>query len=175
MRANALGPPELTAKYVKERLFGVGARPGELRVLVDGFPRDGARWACFKDAVKDFWSPGPPLGVHEDREGSLEMLAQAGMGGSNSVRQRTYLIALKNDRDDARKRSVSRGRPLDEFDKRFDEWEATFKEVEETMRRDMTDCMVSPLPKEYRAGEMVECVVDLLRSWEVLGERSGAT
>jgi UMP-CMP kinase len=174
MRANALGPPELTAKYVKERLFGVGARPEELRVLIDGFPRDAARWACFKDAVKDCWSLVSPPGVHEGSENSLEILSQTGRGEPDSVRQKTYLIALKHDRDDARRRSVSRGRALDDFDKRFEEWEATFKDVEETMRLDMTDCMVRPMPREYGADEMVECVENLLRSWKVLQERSSA-
>jgi UMP-CMP kinase len=41
--ANTLAPLHLTPKYVKERLFGVGAAACDVRVLVDGFPRDAAR------------------------------------------------------------------------------------------------------------------------------------
>jgi hypothetical protein len=62
---NSLAPVNYTPKYVKERIFGVGARPGDVRVLINGFPRDVARWPYFKEAVKDFWTPslGSPVVV----------------------------------------------------------------------------------------------------------------
>jgi len=42
---------------MKERIFGVGASPRAVRVLVDGFPRDLERWQCFKEIAKDCFKP----------------------------------------------------------------------------------------------------------------------
>jgi UMP-CMP kinase len=54
---NTLAPVNLTPKYVKERLFGIGAQPGVMHFLIDGFPRDAARWPYFTDVVRDLWVP----------------------------------------------------------------------------------------------------------------------
>jgi len=105
---NTLAPLHLTPKYVKERLFGVGATPGDIRVLVDGFPRDVARWHVFKDAVKESWVPS-----------------------ENGV-----LVVLHVDRETARVRSEKRSRVGDSFEKRFEEHEKNVGEVVDAMRAD---------------------------------------
>ncbi|KAF2830101.1 hypothetical protein CC86DRAFT_403422 [Ophiobolus disseminans] len=69
--ANTLAPLHLTPKYVKERLFGVGATSGDVRILVDGFPRDAARWHVFKDMLKELWVPNKDaflVALEVDRE-----------------------------------------------------------------------------------------------------------
>jgi UMP-CMP kinase len=106
--ANSLAPVNCTPKYVKERIFGVGARPGDVRVLIDGFPRDVARWPYFKEAVKEFWMPslGSPV------------------------------IVLNADREVLGKRFEKRGRAGDEFDKRFDEHNEKIGPIVETMKQD---------------------------------------
>jgi UMP-CMP kinase len=105
--ANSLAPVNYTPKYVKERIFGVGAQPGDVRVLIDGFPRDVARWPYFKDAVEEFWTP------------SL----------------RSPVIVLNADREVLRERFEKRGRAGDEFDKRFDEHNENIGPIVETMRQ----------------------------------------
>lgn len=59
VQANTLAPKHTTPKYVKERLFGVGAEDVRATkcVLIDGFPRDVGRWTCFTDAVKEQCTP----------------------------------------------------------------------------------------------------------------------
>jgi UMP-CMP kinase len=105
---NSLAPVNYTPKYVKERIFGVGARPGDVRVLINGFPRDVARWPYFKDAVKDFWTPslGSPV------------------------------VVLSADWEVLRERFARRGRAGDEFDKRFDEHDEKIGPIVEAMRQD---------------------------------------
>ena len=105
---NTLAPLHLTPKYVKERLFGVGATPGDIRVLVDGFPRDAARWEVFKDVVKELWVPS----------------------------ENAFLVMLHVDRETARARSGKRGRVGDSFEKRFEEHEKNVGEVVDAMRAD---------------------------------------
>jgi adenylate kinase family enzyme len=108
VKANRLAPVKYTPTYVKERIFGVGARPGTIRVLIDGFPRDVARWLYFKEAVKEFWTP------------SL----------------RVSVIILYADREVLRERFEKRKRTGDEFDKRFDEHEEKIGPIVEAMKQD---------------------------------------
>jgi adenylate kinase family enzyme len=108
VKANSLAPVNYTPKYVKERIFGVGARQGPVRVLVDGFPRDVARWPYFKEAVKEFWTP------------SL----------------RASVIILYADWEVLRERFDKRRRAGDEFDRRLDEHEEKIRPIVEAMRQD---------------------------------------
>jgi UMP-CMP kinase len=98
----------LTPKYVKERLFGVGAPPGIVRILIDGFPRDVGRWLYFKDTVKLSWRPS----------------------------DKAVLIVLQVNKEIAKERFEKRGRVGDEFDKRFDEHEKSIDPIIEAMRSD---------------------------------------
>jgi UMP-CMP kinase len=106
--ANTLAPVALTPKYVKERIFGVGAQLGDVRVLVDGFPRNVERWPYFKDAVKEYWTPS----------------------------EEATVILLHADRDVTWERFEKRGRAGDEFDKRFDDHEENIGPIVEAMRQD---------------------------------------
>jgi UMP-CMP kinase len=106
VEANTLAPVHLTPKYVKERLFGAGATQVHVRVLIDGFPRDAARWESFKNEVQEFLKP------------------------SND----TLCIVLQVTQETARARYKKRGRAGDEFFKRFEEHEKNFEAIKEAMR-----------------------------------------
>ncbi|KAH4054290.1 hypothetical protein HBH49_078240 [Parastagonospora nodorum] len=108
VKANTLAPVNLTPKYVKERIFGVGARPGIVCVLIDGFPRDAARWPYFKDAIGQHWTPS----------------------------EKAVLIVLHASRETTKERFEKRGRAGDEFDKRFDEHEKSIDPIIEVMKSD---------------------------------------
>jgi len=108
VKANTLAPVNLTPKYVKERIFGVGARPGIVRTLVDGFPRDVARWPYFKDAVEQHWTPS----------------------------DKAVLIVLHASKETTKERFEKRGRADDEFDRRFDEHEKSIDPIIEAMKSD---------------------------------------
>lgn len=108
VKANTLAPVNLTPKYVMERLFVVDARPGIVRILVDGFPRDAARWPYFKDAVKEYWEPS----------------------------DKAVVMVLHASRELTRERFEKRGRVGDEFDTRFDEHERKIDPISEAMRKD---------------------------------------
>jgi UMP-CMP kinase len=140
VRQNTLAPLHLTPKYVKERLFGAGATPGDVRVLVDGFPRDAARWSYFKDAVKDRWVPN----------------------------EHAFLVILNNDRETARARSKNRGRPGDAFNKRFEEHGRNVEAVQTAMRRDGVRIIEVVTSRDLEASEVQEIVVKELEKWEGL-------
>lgn len=108
VKANTLAPVDLTPKYVKERLFGVGARPGIVRILIDGFPRDVARWSYFKATVEEHWTPN----------------------------DKAVLIVLHASRETTKERFEKRGRAGDEFDKRLDEHEKSIDPIIEAMKSD---------------------------------------
>jgi UMP-CMP kinase len=108
VKANTLAPVNLTPKYVKERTFGVSARPGIVRILIDGFPRDAARWPYFKDAVEQHWTPS----------------------------DKAVLIVLHASRETTKECFEKRGRAGDEFDKRFDEHEKSIDPIMEAMKSD---------------------------------------
>lgn len=110
MKANGLALVHSTSKYVFERIFGVGATPGPVRVLIDGFPRDEARCRYFVDMLRESgkWSPCD--------------------GGA-------VVLVLKVEREVAKVRYVQRGREGDEFEKRFREHEKSIGEIVEAMRR----------------------------------------
>lgn len=55
--AGTLGPVHLTPKYVKERIFPADCDPSNVRILIDGFPRDAQRWVPFKEFAKPYWTP----------------------------------------------------------------------------------------------------------------------
>jgi UMP-CMP kinase len=108
--SNSVAPVHLTSRYVFERILSVGATPQSVRVLVDGFPRDAARWRYFVAMLRDKgkWSLGD--------------------GG-------TLVVVLKVEREVARERYVKRGRKGDEFEKRFCEHEESIEQIVEAMRR----------------------------------------
>ncbi|KAL5118165.1 Diphthamide biosynthesis protein 1 [Pleosporales sp. CAS-2024a] len=108
VKANTLAPMHLTPRYVKERLFGAGARPGVVGIIVDGFPRDIARWMYFKDIVKEYWMP------------------------TNEA----VLIVLQASKETTKKRFEQRGRAGDEFDNRFDEHERSIDTIIDGMKGD---------------------------------------
>jgi UMP-CMP kinase len=121
-------------------LFGVGATPGNVRVLVDGFPRDAARWSYFKDSVKDRWVPS----------------------------EHAFLVVLNVDRETARARSKNRGRPGDTFDKRFEEHGRNVGAVQIAMQRDGVRIIEVVTSRELQASEVLEIVVKELEKWEGL-------
>lgn len=125
-----LGPYHLTPKYVKERVFPAGCNPQNVRILIDGFPRDAQRWLPFKEFAKPFWTPSG----------------------------RSVLVVLDVERDVALQRFVSRGRPGDVFERRFDEHAKLVPEIVEAMREDGVSVVV--VGKEQNGG--VEAVVDKL-------------
>ncbi|OAK98191.1 hypothetical protein IQ06DRAFT_307337 [Phaeosphaeriaceae sp. SRC1lsM3a] len=108
MPANELAPVHLTPKYVAEPIFGLQARQGQVRVLVDGFPRNAAQLRWFVDTVKEKWRPG-----------------------SGAV-----VLVLRVDQEVARKRHERRPRAGDEFKKRFDEHEENIGAIVDAMRWD---------------------------------------
>jgi UMP-CMP kinase len=125
---NTLAPPNQTPKYVRERIFGVGAQPGDTRVLIDGFPRDVERWPYFKEAVKEYWTPG--------------------VGAS--------VIVLHADREVIRQRFEKRGRKGDEFDKRFNEHQEKIGQIVEAMRQD--GLTVVELSANEGKDTLIECL-----------------
>jgi UMP-CMP kinase len=106
--ANTLALTNLTPKYVKEHLFGVGAQPGVMRFLVDGFPRDAARWPYSKDIVRDLWVPS----------------------------ERVVVVVLNINREIARERYEKRSRIGDAFDERFDDHEDKIRPIVDAIRED---------------------------------------
>jgi adenylate kinase family enzyme len=108
-----LAPPELTSKYINERLFGVGATSGQVRVLVDGFPRDVDRWQRFKEMAKDVFKPN----------------------------ENTFLIVLHISVEAAWARYELRARPGDDFEGRFEQYERNEREVSDAMVKDGVLCL----------------------------------
>jgi UMP-CMP kinase len=100
----------LTPKYVQERLFGVGARPGQVRILIYGVPRDAARWPYCKEGLEKWWSP--------------------------FGKDRGFAVVLQVGREVARERFAAESRAGDVFEKRFDEHEEKIDAVMEAMRDD---------------------------------------
>lgn len=107
VRAGTLGPVHQTPKYVKERVFPEGVNPKDVRILIDGFPRQADRWEAFKDSAKGVWKP-----------------------------ESTVVIMIVVDRREARKRFVARGRDGDVFEQRFDDYEATIEDIVKAMSDD---------------------------------------
>ncbi|KAF1916795.1 P-loop containing nucleoside triphosphate hydrolase protein [Ampelomyces quisqualis] len=134
VQANTLAPMHSTPKYVKERLFGVGAGDIETKegVLVDGFPRDAGRWRCFTDTMKGQWKPS---------EGAV-------------------VVVLHVSRDVARERYEKRARAGDEFDKRFDEHKEKIGETVMAMRHDG----VSVIEVDVRKDEEIDGLVRRVES-----------
>ena len=52
-----LVPENIMNKYLGSRVFGDGKREGNMRVLVDGFPRSAAQFERFVEAMKGHWNP----------------------------------------------------------------------------------------------------------------------
>jgi UMP-CMP kinase len=136
VQANNLAPVNLTPKYVKERLFGIGARPGIARVLVDGFPRDAARWPYSTDAVKEYWKPS----------------------------DKAVVIVLHASREVTRARFEKRGRFGDEFDKRFDEHVEKINPIIEAMRSDGLTVIELSVNLGKSADELVE-IFEQMPAW----------
>ncbi|KAF9698636.1 hypothetical protein EKO04_003774 [Ascochyta lentis] len=119
--AGTLGPIHLTPKYVKERVFPSSCEPENVRMLVDGFPRDAERWVPFKEFAKPVWTPS----------------------------KRGVLIVLDVDKDTARDRFTRRGRAGDVFERRFDEHMRLIAGIVEAMRKD--DMTIFNVRKEENA------------------------
>ncbi|KAH9875214.1 hypothetical protein J1614_004705 [Plenodomus biglobosus] len=107
VRAGTLGPVHHTPKYVKERIFPESTDPKDVKILIDGFPRQVERWEAFKDSVKDVWDP------------------ETGIA-----------LVLAVDRRVARERFVARGRDGDIFEKRFYDHEGTVEDIVKAMCND---------------------------------------
>jgi adenylate kinase family enzyme len=126
--ANTLAPMALAAKYVKERVFGVGARPGAARTLIDGFPRDVARWQHFKQIVQESWTPS----------------------------ELSVVIVLHASRELTQERFEKRGRVGDSFDKRFDQHEEQIGPIVDAMRQDGLTVIEISADHERTAEELVD-------------------
>ena len=70
VKAGTLGPLSKTPKYIVERIFPEGEDRKDVKMLIDGFPRDVRRWEAFKTSVRDDWRPGErtfAIILHVDR------------------------------------------------------------------------------------------------------------
>jgi adenylate kinase family enzyme len=95
-------------------------------MLIDGFPRDAARWASFKEVAKPIWEPSG----------------------------KSVVVLLEVDREVAFERFVGRGRPGDVFERRFEEHSRLGPAVVEEMGRD--GVMVFKVEKGCDVQEAVE-------------------
>ncbi|KAF3052226.1 Diphthamide biosynthesis protein 1 [Didymella keratinophila] len=134
LHAGTLGPVHLTPKYVKERVFPTGCNPKDVRVLIDGFPRDSQRWVPFKEFAAPYWMPS---------KGSL-------------------LIVLDVDEEVVRERFLKRGRPGDVFDRRFREHTGMITEIVKAMEKDgLTICRVGKEGEDLQA--VIKSLAELSR------------
>lgn len=135
---NTLGPRELTTKYVAERLFGVGAGVGQVRVLVDGFPRDLDRWECLKEMAGECFAPAV----------------------------NTFVIVLNIDLEEALARYEARGSPGDEFVRRFSQHDTHAWSVRNAMQLDGVQCLDLHVGRDYDPTEdVVEFLRDRMDEW----------
>jgi UMP-CMP kinase len=144
--ANTLAPMALAAKYVKERVFGVGALPGIARTLIDGFPRDVARWQQFKEIVQQSWTPSA-LSV---------------------------VIILHTSRKLTLERFEKRGRAGDSFDKRFDQHEEQIGPIVEAMRQDGLT-MIEISADHEKTAELVESFEEMPAWGRAVGQVRAVT
>jgi UMP-CMP kinase len=147
VRENTLAPMTLTSKYVKERVFGVGARPDLAGTLVDGFPRDAARWEYFKEIVQESWTPS---------ESSIVIVLHARRGLS-------------------RERFEKRGRAGDSFDKRFDQHEEGVGLIVEGMRQDGLTVIEISVNHGKTAEELVDSFEEMPVWGRAIGRVSALT
>jgi UMP-CMP kinase len=145
--ANTLAPMALAAKYVKERVFGVGALPGIARTLIDGFPRDVARWQQFKEIVQQSWTPS-----------ALSVVII-----SHASRKLTL------------KRFEKRGRAGDSFDKRFDQHEEQIGPIVEAMRQDGLTMIEISANHEKTAEDLVESFEEMPAWGKAVGQVRAVT
>ncbi|KAH7126962.1 hypothetical protein B0J11DRAFT_614297 [Dendryphion nanum] len=82
--------------------------PKNVRILIDGFPRQVTRWNVLKESIKDLWQPS----------------------------KSSFAIILNVDRQMANQRFVDRGRQGDVFEKRFNQYMGTIGEIVGAMKRD---------------------------------------
>ena len=121
----------LTPKYVKERVFPTGCDPGDVRILIDGFPRDAQRWVPFKEFAEPYWTPNT----------------------------KSVLIVLNVEEEVALERFVERGRPGYVFDRRFREHTEMITEIAEAVEKDgLTVCRLGKESEGLQA--MVESVAE---------------
>lgn len=106
--ANTLGPVHLTPKYVKGRIFPADCDPSNVRILIDGFPRDTQRWVPFKEFAKPYWTPS----------------------------KKSLLIVLDVEEEVALERFTKRARPGDVFVRRFQDHTDLIAEVVKAMEND---------------------------------------
>ncbi|KAI8934639.1 hypothetical protein NX059_008332 [Plenodomus lindquistii] len=107
VRAGTLGPVHQTPRYVKERVFPDDVDPKDVKILIDGFPRQVDRWEAFKECAGRTWRS-----------------------------ETSVAVILTEDREIARARFVARGRAEDVFDKRYEDHEETIGDVVKAMRGD---------------------------------------
>ncbi|KAF3046137.1 Diphthamide biosynthesis protein 1 [Didymella heteroderae] len=113
LSAGTLGPVQLTSKYVKERVFPTGCDRKNVRILIDGFPRDAQRWAPFKEFAKPYWTPS----------------------------RKSLLVVLHVEEEVASERFTNRGRPGDVFERRFREHAEMINRIVEALEKDdLTVC-----------------------------------
>ncbi|KAF2130766.1 P-loop containing nucleoside triphosphate hydrolase protein [Dothidotthia symphoricarpi CBS 119687] len=136
--SGTLAPIHLTPKYVKERIFPTGGDHDNIRCLIDGFPRDAARWQVFKQYVKEFWTPD----------------------------ERAILIVMNIEEELAHERFVSRGRAGDVFEKRFNEYERTIPEIIGAMDKDRMTIVGIPKGVNNGEGDLTEFVAERLEGTE---------
>ncbi|KZM18795.1 2-(3-amino-3-carboxypropyl)histidine synthase [Ascochyta rabiei] len=121
LSAGTLGPVHLTPKYVKERVFPASCEPENVRMLIDGFPRDSERWVPFKEFAKPVWAPS----------------------------RTSVLIVLDVDKEVAWERFTRRGRAGDVFERRFEEHTRLVPSILEAMRKD--EMIIFSVRKEENA------------------------
>lgn len=133
LHAGTLGPVHLTPRYVQERVFATACDPENVRMLIDGFPRDAQRWTPFVEFAEPYWMPS----------------------------RKSLLIVLGVEEEVARERFVRRGRPGDVFHRRFREHTEMITETVEAMEKDgLTICRLGKESKNLQA--VVESLAQLL-------------